>query len=98
MAISARSSRTAPAASAVRITNPIENEPVTARAWPSTFGRMKPPMPPIAPTTPVTRPISRAKRCGTIWNTAPLPRPRHSISTAMTATMTGSVGSVAQAA
>ena len=36
----------------------------------------KRPSPPPNPTSPVITPISLRNRCGTSWNTAPLPTPR----------------------
>jgi hypothetical protein len=42
---------------------------------PSRSGGKKPPRPPIAPTSPVTVPVSRGKYCGTSLKTAPLPKP-----------------------
>ncbi len=38
-------------------------------------------MPPAMPISPVITPISLWKRCGTNWNTAPLPAPRLSMAT-----------------
>jgi hypothetical protein len=49
--------------------------PVAARDQPSVLARKNPPMPPAAPTRPVTTPISLRKRSGTSWNTDPLPMP-----------------------
>ena len=43
------------------------------------LARKKPPRPPAKPTRPVITPTSLRKRCGSSWNTAPLPMPRHSV-------------------
>jgi hypothetical protein len=54
---------------------PVANVPVSPFSPPSRFGRKNPPTPPAAPTMPVMTPISWPKRCGTSWNTEPLPIP-----------------------
>ncbi|MNV86616.1 hypothetical protein D3C71_1806660 [compost metagenome] len=46
---------------------------------PRPAARRNPPIPPAMPIRPVITPISRRKRCGTNWNTAPLPAPRPSM-------------------
>ncbi|MNV91179.1 hypothetical protein D3C71_1856470 [compost metagenome] len=46
---------------------------------PSPAASRKPPIPPAMPIRPVITPISWRKRCGTSWNTAPLPAPKPSM-------------------
>ena len=46
---------------------------------------------------PVTTPICSRKRCGTSWNTAPLPSPRQTIAVTSTATIGASGGTRAAA-
>ena len=54
---------------------PGQTAPVVSLKNPSSSGGKNPPIPPIAPTRPVTVPVSVGKYCGTSLNTAPLPRP-----------------------
>ena len=78
-------------------TNPGENAPVICFTVPMIVGSRNPPIPPTAPTRPVTMPISREKRCGTIWNTTPLPSPSPIIVTRMADAATLSVAALATA-
>src|SRR4029078_11240246 len=78
-------------ASPAKIRNPADELPVYFWAKPSDEARENPPTPPAKPTSPVITPISLRKRCGTSWNTAPLPIPSVPITTTNSVSAIGSV-------
>ena len=59
--------------------------PVSCLDKPRLEARKNPPTPPVMPTRPVITPISWRKRCGTSWNTEPLPMPNASMAQANSA-------------